>query len=309
MAFTVTNARAVLDSALKRSGASSGEYSDTERDVAIKTAIHWANEYGVLTRATTDITIPKNTSLVDFSGVTNFDSHNFTDARITDKQTSVVVSGTYIWTLDGGDANAYYLRLTGSLDPGIPEPDQVLGNSLVLAAGTLGSLASSTWSFGDNNSLGYDTLYVQLADDADPSGKANGFVEYMNFDNPVDLVDHDDIKERYDLYGTTLGTPKFIGFQTPTLAEVWPPADDLHVLRTRYKDDVTDWTLGSTSVTLNIPERILMPIIVFGASAIAMGGDPSVFTQSGSWGQFKDWCRLNRSRGIDPGNTVRQAAD
>jgi len=48
----------------------------------------------------------------------------------------------------------------------------------VLTAGTVGSLTAGTWDYGDNDSLGYNTIYVRLTDSTDPDTKAVEWLEY-----------------------------------------------------------------------------------------------------------------------------------
>ena len=50
-------------------------------------------------------------------------------------------------------------------------------NYVPLSRGTLGSLGSGAWGYGDNDSLGYSTLYVKLSDASNPSSKN---ADYLN---------------------------------------------------------------------------------------------------------------------------------
>ena len=62
----------------------------------------------------------------------------------------------------------YYLELDGGGDPGLPKPDKVFINDVDSTEGTMGSLAQGEWDYGDNDTLGYSTIYVRLSDDSDP---------------------------------------------------------------------------------------------------------------------------------------------
>lgn len=88
-----------------------------------------------------------------------------------------IVSATYKWTASGAGTNEYYLELAAGGDPGIPLQDDVYENSVLMTEGTLGSLAAGETGYGDNDTLGYDTIYVRLTDGADPDTKAAGYVE------------------------------------------------------------------------------------------------------------------------------------
>lgn len=83
----------------------------------------------------------------------------------------------YKWTASLADVGAYYLELTAGGDPGLPfEPLAVFLNDVYATEGTGGALANDQWSYGDYDSLGYDTLYVQIAA-GDPDGQALGYVK------------------------------------------------------------------------------------------------------------------------------------
>lgn len=69
---------------------------------------------------------------------------------------------TYQWTESVAVSGEYYLEISGGGDPSITEPDQVHSGSTTLAVGTVGSLAVEEWDWGDNDTLGYSTVYVKL---------------------------------------------------------------------------------------------------------------------------------------------------
>jgi hypothetical protein len=95
-------------------------------------------------------------------------------------------SPEYSWTASGSGTNEYYLRTSDSLDPLIDEPFGVSLGYLpptvpaVIAAigtyagrkpyarGVIGSLAVEEWDYGDNDTLGYSTIYVRAASGVDP---------------------------------------------------------------------------------------------------------------------------------------------
>lgn len=97
----------------------------------------------------------------------------------------------YSWTASGSGTGEYYLRTAASGDPGIADPGTttgaITGGDANFANGTAGSLAASQFDYGDNDTLGYSTIYVRLADDADPDSKALDFVKL--FQVPV-ATDH-----------------------------------------------------------------------------------------------------------------------
>lgn len=91
-------------------------------------------------------------------------------------QTISIRNATYRWILSASGTSEYYVELAAGGDPGLNEPDSVLGNALTFTKGTIGSLAASEWVFGNNDSLAFQTVYVRLADGTDPDSKAVNFV-------------------------------------------------------------------------------------------------------------------------------------
>ena len=76
----------------------------------------------------------------------------------------------YLWNVSGGGTDEYYLTDTsGDQSTGIVAPLAVYENDVILATGTLGALASGTWGWGDADTLGFNTLYVRLADSTTPA--------------------------------------------------------------------------------------------------------------------------------------------
>lgn len=81
------------------------------------------------------------------------------------------------WIVSASGTSEYYVELIGGGDPSIsPEPNHVYEDGSAMTNGTLGSLAAGEWDYGDNDTLGFSTIYVRLADSADPDSKADGFV-------------------------------------------------------------------------------------------------------------------------------------
>lgn len=85
-------------------------------------------------------------------------------------------NATYEWIASG---DSYYVRLVaGAADPSLVDPDSVEEDDVDMTEGTLGSLTAGQWAYGDDDTLGYSTVYVRLSDSADPDGKAEDFVEW-----------------------------------------------------------------------------------------------------------------------------------
>lgn len=73
-------------------------------------------------------------------------------------------------------ADGYVLVNATDGDTEISEPEAVLANGVTMASGTVGSLTTGAWGWDDNDSLGYDTVYVRLSDGTDPDDKTAGYV-------------------------------------------------------------------------------------------------------------------------------------
>lgn len=69
------------------------------------------------------------------------------------------------------------------------KPEYVKLNELFADEGTLGALVAGEWAWGDNDSLGADTLYVRLADSTDPDTKTAGWVKATQDDGTEPVFD------------------------------------------------------------------------------------------------------------------------
>ena len=83
-----------------------------------------------------------------------------------------ITTATYKWTASGSGTNEYYCELSGGGDPSIGTVgDIVIMDDTLLQEGTVGGLADHEWAYGDNDALGYSTVYVADATgDPDVSG-------------------------------------------------------------------------------------------------------------------------------------------
>ncbi len=67
----------------------------------------------------------------------------------------------YKWTLSGSGTNEYYLELAAGGDPSVLEPDFLTVANTKWTAGTVGSLSDHTWGYGNNDGLGFNTVYLR----------------------------------------------------------------------------------------------------------------------------------------------------
>lgn len=86
---------------------------------------------------------------------------------------SLVDGSSDYWTESTEQANEYYET---NEQPGT-KPKAVYIDGDQATEGTLGSLGQGEWAYGDNDSLGYDTVYVRLSDDSDPDSKSEDYVQ------------------------------------------------------------------------------------------------------------------------------------
>lgn len=75
------------------------------------------------------------------------------------------------WLASGSGTNEYYM-VNSAPFYSATKPVQVFEDDIEIPEGTVGSLAVGEWDFGDNDALGYSTVYIRLTDGADPDSKA-----------------------------------------------------------------------------------------------------------------------------------------
>lgn len=97
--------------------------------------------------------------------------------KATGVPTGSLRNTTYQWTASGAGTNEYYCDLSGGGDPSLTEPTQVNINGSSATQGTLGSLAAGEWGWGDNDTLGYNTVYVRLTGGGDPDSEAIHYIQ------------------------------------------------------------------------------------------------------------------------------------
>jgi hypothetical protein len=70
----------------------------------------------------------------------------------------------YDWTDSGTTAGEYYVAIVTTLaDPSLASPDIVEVDGVALTKGTLASLSNNEWDYGDQDTLGFNTVYIKLA--------------------------------------------------------------------------------------------------------------------------------------------------
>lgn len=96
--------------------------------------------------------------------------------KVDDESTSVVDTDLWKWTASGHGTNEYYLEDAGGGSVSLTQPSFVVGDGELFNTAAIGALTTESWAWDDNDALGFDTLYVRLADGADPDSKATDFI-------------------------------------------------------------------------------------------------------------------------------------
>lgn len=108
---------------------------------------------------------------------------------VTNWKAISIRTSAWSWTASGSGTNEYYLRTSGSASPGFgAAPGSVQINGSDATSGTPGSLAAGRYGYGDNDTLGYSTIYVRLSDGTDPDSKALDYVTFKQVPVATDNV-------------------------------------------------------------------------------------------------------------------------
>lgn len=99
---------------------------------------------------------------------------------------------TLRWVASGSGTNEYYVELVGGGDPGfVATPPTTTGVYIAGSAATkasLGSLAAGNWGFGDNDTLGFSTVYVRLSAGGDPDAQDADHVQFRQIPQATEHV-------------------------------------------------------------------------------------------------------------------------
>jgi hypothetical protein len=88
-----------------------------------------------------------------------------------------------------GTTSEYYLRTAANGNPGfVAQPDNLYINGSNATEGTVGSLTAGQWDYGDNDTLGYSTVYVRLSDGTDPDTKDPNYVKFYQYPRATEHV-------------------------------------------------------------------------------------------------------------------------
>jgi uncharacterized protein YbaA (DUF1428 family) len=144
-----------------------------------------------------------------------------------------VRNSSYSWTLSGSGTNEYYLRTSAGANPGFSDPSKFYQGAS-RTRGTIGALANLEFAYGDNDALGYSTIYYRL-DSGDPDALTNGnlFCTYTITLSPVN-------GQRFTPLGTTT---------TDTIVSDGTPGSALHMTMRGATGTVGFWIMDNMNGT------------------------------------------------------------
>ncbi len=101
-------------------------------------------------------------------------------------------SSAYAWTASGSGTNEYYVRTAANANPGFqaspPTSNGVFINGSAATKASLGSLAAGNWGYGDNDTLGYSTVYVRLSGGGDPDAQVDNHIYFKQMPKATEHV-------------------------------------------------------------------------------------------------------------------------
>ena len=146
------------------------------------------------------------------------------------------------WELSGIGNNEYYIINTATKYTST-EPDKVYENNIEMVQGIIGELGIRQWAWGDNDTLGYNTIYVRLSDETDPDTKiSTTYLKRSTITTAGDIFRTTDLGKFIRIYG---GMVKLTAIASATSA-----SGELLKVMTSIEDGATiegtvNWTLES----------------------------------------------------------------
>jgi hypothetical protein len=139
-----------------------------------------------------------------------------------------LVTSDYRWMPSANGTGEFYLQLNQGGNPQLIKPSHVLEAGLEIFEGDIGSLQQSQWAYGDNDNIGYNTLYVRTLADLAPSVYDENYLK-VNLINSKEFISpflykYNDLMTWYDAY--VVFKFMLVNFNTFTLKEQYytPPS-------------------------------------------------------------------------------------
>jgi hypothetical protein len=179
----------------------------------------------------------------------------------------------YAWTASGSGTAEYYVRTAANANPGFaatpPTTNGVYLNGTSATKATLGSLAAGNWGFGDNDALGYSTVYVRTSGGVDPDTLSADYVQFRQIPQAGEYV-------RIPAGAGSITTASGLDQSAVSI-------EDFHV------EEGYDGTIGSATGFLRISLANNFYFKGTGQAFIDLGGSSDAFiygTASASTGEF-----------------------
>lgn len=103
---------------------------------------------------------------------------------------NLVDTSVFKWTASGAGTSEYYVELLAGGDPSLLEPSIVFEGGAKSTKASLGGLSAGEWGYGDNDTLGYSTVYVRTLGSTDPDTEATGYMQSpVLFETPYSDTD------------------------------------------------------------------------------------------------------------------------
>lgn len=196
-----------------------------------------------------------------WAGGASGDANNYANAQ--NWQAISIRNSTYRWTASGSGTNEFYLELAAGGDPGLTEPSRVLASGSAMTAGTVGSLTAGQWDWGDNDTLGFSTIYVRLSDGADPDSKA---LDYLALQQIPVAGDHVTLPST-STYAITTGLDQSDVTLGSFTAKGFPAAVGTSTAFLRLKTAAFTWN-GTAQSYIDLIDSAIAPLI-YGTAQVA----------------------------------------
>lgn len=114
-----------------------------------------------------------------------------------------IPSGEFKWTASVAAPNEWRVELLAGGNPSLSTPITVFYEGSPLVNGSLGTLTAGQWAYGNNDTLGYSTIYVRLPSDINPNNSPYSLVCTYRIQVAMDAVDGDSSRGMIMIPGVT----------------------------------------------------------------------------------------------------------
>jgi hypothetical protein len=114
-----------------------------------------------------------------------------------------ILSGPFKWTASVTAPNEWRIELTAGGNPSLSSPITVFYEGSPLVNGTVGTLTAGKWAYGNNDTLGYNTIYVRLPSDINPNSSPYSLACTYKIQVAMDAVDGDSSRGMIMIPGVT----------------------------------------------------------------------------------------------------------